>query len=304
MDIKNEQITPKSNEEPKSSTLLSAFQGFLIFAILVIGAVLIYYILSRSETIEYPISPFNFKDTVTIVPAVLSQYGTEINPNQYLSATLCSSGDSCPDCLQNSNMYSDSCTLTFSGTSENQLSHWTLEQFWADGDPNSDANRSLESGYGNRFYLRSAPANPTDQKGRVRYSPFNSLADNPFPPSVTMPVIGDGNTNEDSRNFPYVQDWLVYFFPTNYPDLYYILFPGNITPVDLGQRALNNDQPNNGIVSIRPYADPTISGCYKPYDNNNNLYPNGPLLNAINPTFSPLGLISNPEVYLFKVTKV
>lgn len=303
MDIKNEQITPKSNEEPKSSTLLSAFQGFLIFVILVIGAVLIYYILSRSDVPEYPISPFTFKDTVTIVPAVLSQYGTEINPNQYLTATPCPSGDSCPDCLQNSNMYPDSCTLTFSGSPDNQLSHWTLEQFWADGDPNSDANRSLESGYGNRFYLRSAPANTTDQKGRVRYSPFNAY--DGFDTSVTMPVIGDGNTNQNaSSESYYFQDWLVYFFPTNYPDLYYILFPGNVGFYSRGDRALNNDQPNNGIVSIRPYANANNSGCYKPYDNNNNLYPNGPLLNAINATFSPLSLISNPEVYLFKIVKI
>jgi len=291
-----------SDTENTTSSRQTVFQGLLIFTILVVGIIIIIYVIRNNSTVPYPISPFNFNDTVLISPVVLAQYGTgnHVNTNQYLTANF--QGNS--SCIQNSFMPANSCTLTFTGTPDSDSSKWILNQFFANGDPASDANQSLASGFGNRFYLQNKTQNQNNAAGRVRFTPFYACSQSGIQPWETFPTIGSVQTNSRQTSF-YYQDLLVYFLPTNYPDIYYILFPG-CTSGGSGvesDQAYTNTNDNNGIFSLRPYASPSDFGYY-PYDANGNLYPNGPLLGILPAKQnSPADIFTNPEIYLFRVTK-
>lgn len=314
-------IEQTTKTEPETSTGLTIFQGIIIFVTLVIGMIIIIYVIRNSESVLYPLSPFNFGDTVIITPVVLSQYGTgsQIIPtNQYLTANF--QGNT--SCISNSLMNSGACTVTFTGDPTSESSQWILNQFFPSTiaandpttgmDPKSDANQSLNTGgFGNRFYLQNKTQNANNPAGRVRFSPFNGpVFGTTFKqPWETIPVIGSTYTYQSIESPYYFQDLLVYFMPTNYPDIYYILFPGEATtnqPFGVFQ-AYNNNLGNDGIASVRPYAD--VSGNsdlgYFPFFSNGNLTPNGPLMGRL-PTNQndPKQAFSNPEIFLFRVTKV
>jgi len=308
-------------EQPsETSTGLTAFQGIIIFFALVIGMIIIIYVIRNDGPILYPLSPFNYGDKVIISPVVLSQYGTgaQVSPsNQYLTANFTSQ-----DCITNSYMPSGACTVTFTGDPTNPASHWILNQYFpssigSNNDPSSgldlasNANQNIETGgFGNRFYLQNSIYDANQPAGRMRYNPFNSPCNSTsyFQPLLTIPTVGSTQSYQGCFTAPinyYYQDLLVYFMPTNYPDIYYMLFPGDITStVVFDGQVYTNNSANNGILSTRPYADPNNNN-YVPYDANGHLYPNGPLLNELSSVgTNPAALYNNPEIFLFRVTKL
>lgn len=284
--------------EPTSTTSsgTTVVIGIIIF-ILIIGLVLIlYYIFTRPVQVPFPTSPFKYGDVVEIIPAVLSQTGLNtlnVSPDQYLSQTTCPTG-TCNNCYQAQDPFvGNSCALTFTGKSGDNSSKWILRQFGPDNS--EDANDGLVSGFGNRFYLQNASIDGiNDLSGRVTFNQFNGGIECWQGTDLTFPIIG--NTTSSC----YGSSLIIYFLPTNEPDIYYILFPGSsdftrVPPTNL------NQSPNDGVVILRPWAQPSTSGFYLPWDSNNNLNANGMLLGN-NPGSTP-GPYPNPEVFLFKVTK-
>ena len=132
--------------------------------------------------------------------------------------------------------------------------------------------------------------------------------DKSFP--LTSPDLGAGLEDacyDPDTNLNQGNELIVYFWPTSQPDLYYILFPGTLnTETRAGSPTLTS-RPNDGVVTLRPYAPWNSGNTYNPFNPADNLaFNNGMLLNAQgNPYNSyPIGAkYPSPEVFLFKVTK-
>ncbi len=263
---------PVDNKSPESTTSSSTIITIIIVSVLLISCIIAIIFILRSNDIPfYPLSNFKYGDTIVIRPAILTDNG---NINQYL-------------CQDSRYQYSNGTTIgyaygsnaypaTFTGDRTNKGSQWTLSRYSTTipGSNQNDAENSVVAGFGNRFYLHNNNypfAN--DQKGRLRYQLLNEQGFG-MAYNTSTAVVG-GNPNESLSYFE--SEILMYFMPTNYPDIYYLLFPAC---ADIVVRSTNTTvQPNNAIVNIRPWAQnnatnrkstveciqPTDLGVYNPY---------------------------------------
>ena len=297
---------------PKSwgSTILIG----VILLVLAIGLIFfIYYIFIQSTINPYPVSPFKFGDTVQISPGVFVRKDpadTTTDPNQYLVKNTCPGGQ-CPNCYLEESAPTNSCVLTFSGNKDDPNTKWVLEQLPYTGIPKQSTQQNVLA-TGNRFYLRNFTNASTDLAGRPRMNLFDStLACEGLSPDKTFSIIGPdlgsgpGLTNkcfDPDTNLNQGNELIVYFLPTSQPDLYYILFPGTLdTETRAGSPTLTS-RPNDGVVTLRPFAPWNPGSTYDPFISTTDLYENGMLLNA--QSSYPVGVkYPRPEVFLFRVVK-
>lgn len=305
--------TKDSGSKSWGSTIII---GVFILIAAIILIIIVYYIFSKTNIDPYPVSPFKFKDTIQICPAILvreSQSGKTISPDQYLVKNTCN--PSCKGCYyaEEAGAPQTSCVATFSGKKDDPATKWVLEKLPYTGEEfkNQSTDQNIVS-FGNRFYLRNSQNDPSELGGRLLMNIFNSTLackdvspDKSFP--VSSPELGTGAGlthkcyNPDS-SFNQGNELVVYFWPTSQPDLYYILLPGTLDAETRSSNPSLTTQTNDGVVTLRPYA-PLQKETYNPYINNNELYQNGMLLNSQGKY--PVGTkYPSPEVFLFKITKV
>jgi len=318
----SDQSTSQSSKSWGSTVII-----YVIIFILVIAAIIIiYYILSAPLPPQFPVSPFDYDDIVEISPAVLTQndFFTKNAPqNQFLSSVVKSPNSNCQQPFDG-DAQPTACVTTFTGIQGNLSSKWILKNSYDSTQscttcddylfgnprcpncPNMLAKQSFYE-FGNRFYLQNATAaSPGDITALMTYFSFSGRTDIVYKPSVTFPITGNTyipNFDEQTYDSPFV----VYFLPTTQPNLYYILFPGNnylYAPPVFYPNSLST---NDGIASLRPYAQPNNTNYY-PWDSNGNPNPNGPLLNYLPDSFvssngTALGT-DRPNIFLFKITKV
>lgn len=338
--------SPSTTPPETPSTWMSILTGVIVFVLLAVCVVIIVYLIKQGQLNLYPVSPFNYGDTIAIRPALLS--ANQAGP-QYLTAGgdpsfnygFLSGPDACtipPAGGAGIRMGAGARALQFTGTGNDDQSKWVLERYSAQPDPGNskvfyDANNGLTYGFGNRFYLRNKNnTNDKDLAGRVRYQLYNE-ADYGLCYNMTPAVIGSSDIN---CNW-FETELIVYFLPTIYPDIYWILFPtcqpNPNNPPKLPDTTREN---NNGIVSYRPWA-PWNSGntacdnigafntcvncqynstcstqTFNPFlspfpPNSYQLYPNVMLMNNIAslPISTTEGLppLSEASNFLFKITK-
>lgn len=239
-------------EKPSTgpSTLGTVGIGILIFILLIGAVVVIYYIAQQNLINPYRVSPFQYGNKVVIQPAILTDMN---NPNQCLRPVTIPAYQS-PDVLvpAGKSMGGGS-ALQFTGNASDAESQWELMQYSSLTGTGVlyDANQSLLYGLGNRFYLRNtANQNPTDPAARIRYQVMDQLARG-YCYSTTPAVIGSAKTTDNWFN----TELLIYFMPTNYPDLYWLLFPACAGAALADWYPNTTTKPNNGIVELRPWAD-------------------------------------------------
>lgn len=320
-----------NNAAPSTSWGSTIIQGAIILVLVIALIVILYFVFNQSQQTPYPKSPFNYGDIIQISPAVPMQSFSNpltIAPNQYLARTNCDPSNGCPapsgkcpGCYQPSTRLGGacpksgcpgpgSCTLTFTGNKEEKRSKWRLKQFDTSGGcylgqgstggcdgRGCDANQSLTSGFGNRFYLENLDGDESDVTNLTKFMPFNAEFNCTWSNSTTFPVIG----STDNTSY-WCYSILVYFYPTTQPDLYYMLFPADVNIFGNQSIPYYNTSPNTGIMNLRPFSQPGLptSSTYDPWNGN---IPNdsGPLLDINNQETGPY---PTPEIYLFKVTKL
>ena len=294
----------------------------IILLVLAVGLIFfIYYIFLQTSIPPFPVSPFKFGDTIQISPAVFSRDNISektTDQNQYLVRNSCANYP-CDGCYQPVGANLESCVATFTGNKNDNNTKWVLDQLPYTGNtyPAQQADQNILA-FGNRFYLRNLNSTPTDVSGRLLFSLFDSTGQLPYPcsglsPDLSFPISTpnavscgtcsgcyDPDTNEVRGN-----ELVVYFWPSSQPDLYYILLPGSINNLDIRN---NNDsvtsQTNNGVVTLRPYAEAgRFQTTYNPYMSNGKLYNNGMLLNG-QYTYTVGAKYPRPEVFLFKIVKI
>lgn len=271
----NQNSPSKSTGEPSSFGTFGII--ILVTVLLIIGGVIIYFIFIANLVPPYPLSPFKDGQTVVIRPAILCDVPGNIE-NQYLSQVIpLNTYYSYPDGVGVA-MGVGATALQFIGNKNDATSQWVLEQKNAAGT--LDSNQSLQAGLGNRFFLRAKNSSQSDLAGRVRYQVATQL-NYALCPSVTPAVIG---SNNNDRNW-YETELIIYFYPTNYKDIYYLLFP-NCTPAPLPNGTFNQNtttSPNNGLVTIRPwstYIPPSFFNHYQLTPTNCTLYEEHPPSNC------------------------
>lgn len=305
--------------ESNSTTSPSSFSTIgiivLVTVLILVGGIIIYYIFIANLANPYPLSPFKDGQTVVIRPAILSDVVGNIE-NQYLTQTPYNALYANPNFI-GTFMGENASALQFIGDKNDDKSQWILEERSADGK--TDANQSLVYGFGNRFYLRNkSNGNPNDLAGRVRFQVANEQPSG-LCGSTTPAVIGSNTT---AGNY-FEQELIIYFYPTNYTDTYYLLFPNCINDIpSIIQNNTTAISPNNGLVTIRPWAPlqntvflndnekdcPSTQACtfeeagsFNPYISGTELYNNVMLMNFLTqPQLLPP--YPNPNVTLFKVT--
>ena len=294
----------------------------IIFILVIAAIIIIYYVLSVPLPPQFPVSPFDYDDIVEISPAVFTQdnFGSkykDVPQNQFLSSVT--PGNNCQ--LPNDGYAQpNTCVATFTGIQGNLSSKWILRNSWDStqncGDPSKCSNDSNcpncpnnlakqnFTEFGNRFYLQNTTeTSPGDIPALMTYMPFNPFF-SPYNPSTTFPLTGNAYISDagfEVYDFPFI----VYFLPTTQPNLYYILFPDQLI------NSSNALDPNNGIISLRPFAQPD-NNSYYPWNGTTvgSIFPNpnGMLLNNLSDSFvSVNGTASgtnNPNIFLFKITKV
>jgi len=277
--------------------------GIVILVLVIALIVIIFLVFLRTTINPYPVSSFKFGDTIQISPAVLSRNSfTDAGPsdNQYLIKNTDPSNCYLP-------FGANGCVATFAGSKSNPNTKWVLEQLPYTGIPKQSTQQNVLA-TGNRFYLRNATNAPNEIAGRLTFNLFDSTLscaglspDRAFP--VSPPSLGSSCYDPDT-NFNEGNEWVVYFWPTTQPDLYYILFPGSLNTETRATNPTLTNQLNDGVVTLRPYAPaPANTLVYDPYKPNGDLYNNGPLLNY--QWEYPVGAkYPKPEVFLFRVTKV
>lgn len=307
--------TPEPTTAP--STLGTVGIAIIIFVLLV-GAVVVIYFVGQQTPTFFAVSPFKYGDIINIRPAILTNNGSQ---DQYLRMSTSPNYNSgVGGTLEGRNMGSGASVLQFTGTRTQPESKWQLMQYSAlPSDAPFDSNKSLLGGLGNRFYLRNtAFTSPTDAAARIRYQLMNQYQRG-FCFPLSSPVIGAGDTTNNWFN----AELLIYFMPTNYPDLYWLLFPtcsNTAAPMNYPD---TTTQPNNGVISIKPWADmsqfgtsihndpnlcdsyycvpenlvidPFTNGVTSPFNNN------VPIMNYLQAN-ERLPPYVNPNVKLFKVT--
>jgi hypothetical protein len=292
--------------------------GIIILVLVVVAIIIIYYVYSLPRPVPFPISPFNYGDVVQIRPAVLAQDNTSIKDppaNQYLTLNVCPN-NSCSNCYQPTNnkplcgsAQPNTCTVTFTGSKDAQASKWILNQWYDSATRDDTKNTTLSAKqnfaqFGNRFYMQNATATNIDDIPKlVTYMAFNGIC--AWGPERTFPLTGNDNIPPiDSQR--YDSPFVVYFLPTTQPDLYYILFPSSYFGDNPPIAPPNTLNPNDGIASLRPFAQPQ-NDTYNPWNIQNPQIPNasGPLLNLLKDVSPDSSALSTniPEIFLFEITK-
>ncbi len=285
----------------------------LVGVIIIVGIIVVYIIISQANAVKpYPLSNFKYGQTVVIRPAVLSNIPGNIN-NQYLRQDITPPyNNGSGGCASSGySMGPNGNAVKFTGNKNDPASQWVLMQYSNPGG--YDANQSLQAGLGNRFYLQnSVDKQQKDIAYRLRYQLLNEAGGFGMCKNSTPAVIG-----ADSMTCNWFEtDLLIYFMPTNYKDLYYLLVP---LCSNAPYSSVNNDtsaQPNDGIISCRPWAQNNssnqkssfIAGCYPCTDSgtydpryNGILTSNTMMINSLSSTnLNPPYL--DPNVHLFKVT--
>ena len=222
------------------------------------------------------------------------------------------------------------CVVTFTGTdATNKNNQWVLLELDSSGGNSTD--QSLTLGYGNRYYLKNNNfTDNSDTHGRIRYEPFALIGagGSAMCPSTTFAVAG-GECS--APTCAYTEELIIYFLPTLFPDLYYLLFPSIITanPFNPDFAESGNLIQNNGMISCRVFSAPNdtnwefyhpncnyMDANFSPYCVNSTSGPgscsgsdgplnaNGMLMNTL-PSIPAMPPYNNfPNVYLFRVTKV
>jgi hypothetical protein len=308
----------------------------IIFILLIVGVVIIYYILKEDLNQNFPINIFNADDKVVIRPAILSDLN---NPNQYLCndtnfryynyntelAGYSYGGDNSGNPI--------AFAATFSGNPDQANSQWFLRanSLPTNSSPSYNSNQSITYGFGNRYFLQNAAFTENENEGRLRYQLLNENVDG-FPYGMaysTAPAVIGASGNENFNWFE--NELLLYFLPSKYKDLYYILLP-KCTAFGTSNNVV---QPNDAIVSVRPWSSnlpdlpgyrftsnqkfsslsdtceqPANAGTYLPYIppgqttvpfGTTLLNQNVMILNVYDPTIQQS---LDPNVFLFKITKV
>ncbi len=314
------------NQPPSTgpSTLGTIGIGFLIFILLIGAVAVIYYISQQNLVNPYPVSPFQYGQKVVIQPAILTESG---GLNQCLRPVTNPSYQS-PDVLvpAGKSMGGGS-ALQFTGTATDAESQWELMQYSSLTGTGTlyDANQSLLYGLGNRFYLRNtANTNVNDPSGRIRYQVIDQLTAG-YCYSTTPAVIGSSKTVDNWFN----TELLIYFMPTNYPNLYWLLFPACADAPLADWYPNTTTKANNGIIELRPWADLSqfgtqghlnrglcssyvcspgpdgAAGIFYPFtDSTQTTFNNNIMLMDFLPDDRLLPPFENPNVKLFKVTIV
>ena len=288
----------------------------IILLVLAIGLIFfIYYIFLQTPINPYPISVFKFGDTIQISPAVLSRdsFSVTTNPNQYLIKNTCAFP--CADCYPATSAPSDACVVTFSGNKSDNNTKWVLEKLPYTGNPFETTDQNVLS-LGNRFYLRNFNNTNSELAGRPRMNLFDSTRlapgcgglspDKTFP--ITSPFLGDFSAGsgcyDPGTELNRGNELIVYFWPTSQPDLYYLLFPGTLgVNSRIALNATLATQPNDGVVTLRPFAPWNSGDTYSPFLPNSDLFNNSMLLNSQS-SYAVGSKYPRPEVFLFKVVKV
>jgi hypothetical protein len=307
-----------SDKESSKSWGSTVIIYIIILVLVIITIVAIYYIFLIPSPPQFPVSPFDYGDIVEISPAVLSQDNLNFKipqQNQYLTRIISGS-----NCLRpnDGNAQPETCVPIFTGNQEDNSSRWILRNSYDStancGDPskcipffpcancpNFLAKQNFTE-FGNRFYLQNATAASTgDVSALMTYFYLNGELIT-YNPSVTFPLTGNNNIPSDNLLRRYDNPFIVYFFPTTQPDLYYILFPGNNSNTNP-----NSLSPNDSILSLRPFAQPN-DNTYNPWGSDSKLNPNSLLLNSLSDSFvsvngTALGT-NRPNLFLFKIIKV
>ena len=280
----------------------------LVTILIIVAGIIVYYVIFNNNIPAYPLSPFKYGQTVVIRPAILSEVGGDLE-KQYLRQDLtspCYRNDY--SCASGFTMGTNACAAKFTGDKSDPSSQWVLMQ--KSNPYGYDANQSLLYGLGNRFYLQNKNTDDlTDPKARLRYQLLNESGFG-MCYNTTPAVIGSPG-NETLCNW-FETNLLIYFMPTNYKDLYYLLLPSCSTDVGAND---TTTEPNDGIISVRPWSPNNASnqkagvarcyqcdnpGNYTPY-NNNQLNDNIMLVNYLPPE-NRLPPYPNPNTHLFKVT--
>ena len=313
-----------SERESSKSWGFTILIGVIILSLVIIAVIIIYYVFTLPQQIPFPVSPFNYGDIIQICPAVFSQEEFNINntdQNQYLTSVA--PGSSCQH-PNDGYAQSGTCIASFTGNKMDKASKWILQNAYdstADcGPPEKCFNTSRCSTcpnmlsqqnflkFGNRFYLQNAMAtSPSDTTALLTYwSPVNSNIYSPsWDTSVTFPLTG----NTSIPNYPeqrYDQPMVVYFLPTTQQDIYYILYPTQNWLYDdiIIDTYPNSLSPNDGIMSLRPFAQPN-NYYYFPWEGNN-INPNGLLLNDLSDKFVSIDTTAvgtnRPNIFLYKIT--
>ncbi len=307
-----------SDKEVNTTTLGSIGTSILVLVMLVIIVVVVIYVIQSVKVPSFPLSPFRYEDIVVIRPAILTA-NPNINPDQYLTVSQKYTN---PFGCKERYDYGSAAgvqlgyALTLDGKRDNPRSQWVLKQFSSPGD--FDSSESVPYGFGNRFYLHNnASPDPKDKKARARFQQLNQNFVGMC--YSTTPVVMGAEGGDQQCNW-FNMEWLVYFYPTNYPDIYYILFPTCSDETNL------QIQPNTGIASIRPWAPNNYTNekpffvdpqgqCQQCHDLENVVY--NPFVNGIPPTLyqnaiitnlidpaHPLPPYANANVLLFHITKL
>lgn len=304
--------------EPAKSWGSTIIAGIIILVLVIIAVLVIYYIFLQPQPVPFPVSPFNYGDVIQIRPAVLTQYNLntkDLSQDQYLRLVPCAN-NSCTDCYQPTNnkplclggAQPNTCTATFTGKKGDLSSRWILNQWYDTASQGPKAIYSAKQNFtqfGNRFFLQNATATNIDDVSKLMtFMPFNGLCE--WGPYRTFPLTGNDSIPENNGLIKarYDVPFVVYFLPTSQPNLFYILFPATndvYLPPDLLPNTL---QPNDGIASLRPFAQPE-NDTYNPWSvntpNSNGLLLN--LLKDVSPDASALRT-NKPDIFLFEITKV
>jgi len=320
-------MSDKSTGQSSKSWSSTVIIYVIILVLVIVAIIIIYYVFSLPQQPPFPVSPFDYGDVVQISPAVFTQnsFGIKNIPqNQYLTSVVNSPNSNCQH-PNDGDAQPGACVAVFTGNQGDLQSKWILRNSYDStancGDPskccsgcpsarcatcpNMLAKQNFLE-FGNRFYLQNASASsPGDISALMTYFSFSGAPSIIYKPSVTFPVTGNTyipNFDEQRYDSPFI----VYFLPTTQPDLYYILFPGNdylYSPPFYPNSLSTND----GITSLRPYAQPNDSN-YDPWDANGLPNPNGLLLNYLPDSFvssngTALGT-NRPNIFLFKIVKI
>jgi hypothetical protein len=260
-------------DENTSTTGSTIGTSIIVFILLIASAIIIYYVVKTELNESFPINSFNPNDRVVIRPAVLSDIN---NPNEYLSNDPNFRYFNYNTELAGYSYGANGATpisfaATFTGNPQQDNSQWILRlnSVATNTAPSYNANQSITYGYGDRYFMQNAAFDENDPHGRLRYQLLNQIAiggENGLVYSTTPAVIG-ASGDETVNDFN--NELLLYFFPSQYKDLYYILLPTCWGIAD--QQTNTTIAPNQGIASIRPWSSnisPLSIGCT--FTNNQN----------------------------------
>ncbi len=289
----------------------------VIFIILLIGGIVVYLAIANNLNNNYPINIFQADQTVIIRPAVLTDLN---NPNEFLSYDNNYNTYFNPNTETIGYAYgTNAIAATFTGNPTQMTSQWILrtKSLPTKSCGELDASQTITYGYGNRYYLQNAAFQANDARGRLRYQTANMIG--PGMVYSSTPAVIGSDAQEILYNY-FNAELLLYFLPTKYKDIYYILLPA-CPSYTTGFGSCQNTPiaKDSGIASIRPWSPNTpptnnqnygINTCDQP-SNLGTFLPFYPTANQVNKNVLIMNKFDPPDVsvydtnvYLFKITGI